>query len=314
MAMFDSGQPYDSGTIFDAQPGDPFLVGPPGVLTLALPSGVTLDLAEWSHGVIVSTVDLGAPSVRENTADLPEQDGDDDQTTYLGPRVVTLEGTLVPSDYGDSASKGFDLLAPFLAPAARPRMTFALDEDMDVRTLTLRASQWTAARLAHSIPFQLQFKGDPVALSATATTVNVAAEAPALEGAPMPFTFPLTFPPGGSVGLGTATTLGTYPTWPTYRLFGPVTNPAIAILDSVTAVPRGQITFTGLTVPAADYLEINSRARTVMLNGDASRYSFLDVPHTTWAPLQPGPNQIRYFGSTAQPPAMAEIIWQDAYL
>ena len=58
-----------------------------------------------------------------------------------------------------------------------------------------------------------------------------------------------------------------------------------------------RLVFTGLTLLAGDWLEIDCRERTIRLNGlpAQSRYSLLDFPASSFLRLLPGVNTVRYY-------------------
>lgn len=111
-------------------------------------------------------------------------------------------------------------------------------------------------------------------------------------GTTFPATFPLTFTSTPvSSGIFVANNAGTFPTRPVATIQGPVVDPRI---ENITA--GKQIRFSGLTMTITDTLIIDFDARTVVLNGTASRYSLL-ASDSAWWELLPGDNYIR-FGST----------------
>lgn len=288
-----------------------------GLLRLSV-DGKTLDLKDsTATGLFVTGVDLGAPAVRVDVRNLPTQDGAIDRTTFLAQRVVSITGVAVGGVNG-SRSVALAALRPFLAPGARPILTFTLDDESEVlaKNITLRVAQWTEPmRQPWSSEFMVSWAADPVALGDVVHKVEVA---PFFSGGGRSYdlSFNRTYPAGGSTGLITASVDGTYPPWPTYRLFGPITDPVIAIINPLTAAVLGQVAFAGIVVAQGDYLDIDTQARTVLLNGDpgANRYSFVDFPNTTWRQLQLGSNTLRYSGEAPAVPALAQIRWRDTYL
>jgi Siphovirus-type tail component, C-terminal domain len=273
----------------------------------------TLDLVEDynSSGLFFTSKEVGAPTVRENTEDFPSQDGYMDRTQFFGSRVIDLQGVAFPP-----RSESFDKFSPFLNPKARCELMYARDEDDDILLFTgLRVAQWErTADSPTTFGFQIQWKADPVALSYEEYSDQIAVYYSPIVGRNYARNYPITYPAGGSPGIGTIHSDGTYETWPIYRMFGPVTNPGIDLIGPVSGVVIGRIVFTGITVIEGDYLEINTKLRTVMLNGISSRYNFVDFGNTIWTPLQPGDNQILYYGDDSAAPAFVEIVWQDAFL
>ncbi len=289
-------------------------------LQLVLGSNV-LDFGDDAdHGITVTSPNVGYPAPREVLTDLPGQDGQFDETAYFGTRLVTLTGSFGPGRLG-SRSVGLGLFAPFVAPGARPQLIYAFDDDVYERMLTMRASDFTAPPSnGTEAPFTASWKcADPIAYALNTNDLLMLPASVDSSGITFPLTFPLTF--GGSTYGGDAnvplTTNGNYPTWPVFQIFGPITDPKIQWVDPATlAVLETQVVFSGITVADGDYLEVDVRAQTVLLNGDplASRYSFVDFANTEWGPLEPGLNMLRFSGSSATDPCIAHVLWRDAFL
>ena len=116
----------------------------------------------------------------------------------------------------------------------------------------------------------------------------------------------LTYAAGGAGGSITATNNGNFPTRPTARIDGPVTDPRI---ENVTAGKFLQ--FSGLTLAAGDWLDIDFANRTVLLNGTASRYGFLTSTSSFWE-LAPGANEIKFTSGSAT--GTLTLTWRSAWL
>lgn len=118
----------------------------------------------------------------------------------------------------------------------------------------------------------------------TETTVT----SPILAGTSSGITWPLTWPlVWGTVTASTftATNDGTARAEFVATIPGPVVNPVIQHVD------RGVELAFNITVDAGNYLEVDTEARTVMLNGTANRYY---TKSGTWFNLSPGDNTLSY--------------------
>lgn len=281
-------------------------------------NGKTLDLLDYkTNGFKIQTFDPGSPAVRESVSALPSQDGQFDQTVFFGPRVVAMTAVVIPSSAGTTTA-AFDALGPYLAPSARPVLLYSTASDAPLRQLTLRVSQFSnpAINPSYSAASFQWVASDPIALSPTVNELDIG------TGQDGGRTYALTYPriyPAGSAGdnIGTLTVGGNFQTWPLFRIFGPITNPIIEYLDGVTFAATGvQIAFTGLTIAAGDYLEVDTKTKTVLLNSDpgANRFNFVDFPNTVFGPLQTGPAAVRFTGTTTTTSTELEVIWQNAYL
>ena len=270
----------------------------------------SLDLMDEANGYRVDSLDVAFPAVRAVVAALPTRDGDFDTTSLLGPRVVTVTGSLVPSPAG-SRQAALQTLAYWCQPRIRPRLVYAVDADRAPQWLGLRGSQLTAP---HSNPAITAFSvswvaPDPVARALTTSQITIS-PASTITGRAYPLTFPRHYPAGGAQGVGTATNNGDYRAWPLIRFFGPCTNPALYWL----APASGAVVFAGCTVNAGDYLEVDTAAQSANTNGNpaASRYDLLDFTNTVWAGLEPGPTALRFSPATFSPPSQCLVIWADS--
>ena len=102
-------------------------------------------------------------------------------------------------------------------------------------------------------------------------------------------TWPLTWPLNwGTVSASSFTATNAGDTAAEWRanIPGPVTNPVL------THVTKAESLVLEITVADGDYLEIDSDARTILLNGTASRFSALTT--NEWFTLDPGANELTY--------------------
>lgn len=275
-------------------------------------SANSIDLMDrLTNGLAISEINMGIPVHREVVKDTPTGDGSTDYTQYFGPRVITMKGTAFAATAG-SRAQALANIQKFIRPNLRSTLTYQFDDDQVARSIGIRSFDFSApVNMPGYTAFTASWKAvDPVAYGAA----HILSIPPFgnFGGRAYPKTYPVSYPTGyGGAGLGTINNAGDYPTWPVLRIFGPLSNPAIYWQDG-----SGQIVFTGITVVAGDYLQVDTRNKTVYLNNDsnANRYSFLDFTQTTWAPLQPGNNLLRFIASGALTPASVEVDWNDAYL
>lgn len=129
-------------------------------------------------------------------------------------------------------------------------------------------------------------------------------------GLGFPMAFPLSFA-GTTVAGTTVTNLGDAPAWPVLRVYGYSANP---VIDNLTTGKR--LVFTGLEVPAGAYLEITTRpgARSALLGGVTSQYSYLDRTQSDWISLAPGANVLRLSDTSHDAGARLDVLYADAYV
>lgn len=110
---------------------------------------------------------------------------------------------------------------------------------------------------------------------------------------------------GGQSNAVTITNAGTFNTLPSVRITGPAVNPYI--FNETT----GETLYLTYSLPSGEYLDINFKNRTVLLNGTASRYY---AKSGEWFELVPGANQIRFGLSTTDWTPQVSMTWRDAWL
>lgn len=129
--------------------------------------------------------------------------------------------------------------------------------------------------------------------------------------------FPLTFPLNFGVGSSNAAALQNVGNAPAHwfaDIAGPVTNPRIEVTSLVDDTDVHHIYFSGLTVNAGEVLELASRTRSVLLNGQ-SRRSFV-VPGSLWFTIPPAPDGLSLkFLSDDSPTTSSTVTfrWNNAY-
>jgi len=283
----------------------------------------TLDLSDYEHnGVYVAKVDIGAPSVREVAYDLPDRDGTLDMTSFVGGRLITLSGQIIASAAAGTRQQIMDRLTRYCRPNIRPTLTIALNDDVP-RTITLRGDQCAAPiERPGRCPFAASWKApDPRFYAAGPDGTPVVSSLTVFPpmavglGRMYPLTFPRLYPSSwGGSGFAVAHVAGDFPTWPTYTIRGPATNPIVTTSDP--AGNTSAVAFSTLTLAIGDYVTVDTAARAVWLNGDrnADRYSTLDVTRTRWGPLHPGDTTITYNASAFASPSQLTVTWTDAYL
>jgi hypothetical protein len=267
--------------------------------------GLILDLAV-EDGWNLTALDLGYPQVREVSSLRPDMSGTDDMTSLFGARVVSM--TLL--GFGVRREM-LDAVAPFTQPSARPYLY--IDMDGEIRRILLRPSGVAHTYVAPSnmVSLNLQWVAPDGVVEDETATVAIADPSADAFGRSYPLvpsrSYLLTSAPAGAA---TCRNAGNVATYPLIRLYGEATNPKIRNLT--TGATLGFL----MSVGDGEWLEIDTRERTVRLNGisSQSRYDRLDVLDSTWLTLQPGVNHLWYTCDTSGVNARAEIIYRSTYL
>jgi len=274
--------------------------------------GIAPLILDAQNGWHVRGADFGFPTVREVVDGRPQADGTDDRTRHFGSRLVSLD-LLARGE----RQQRIDQLSPFLVPNARAYLYFPVGPFE--RRILLRGRDRLATYTRNTGKQAILAQWDaPNGTMETAVEQSATALAsdPVEPGFTFDLTFPLLFPLSTPVGATIVTTVGNALCPPILRLFGPCVNPRIenvADLDEFGAAKR--LAFN-ITLAAGDYLEVDVRERTVLLNGlrTQNRYSTLDFATSTWWTLQPGQNLVRYFPQTFSGDARAVIAFRCQFL
>ena len=261
-------------------------------------NGVTLDTA----GMLVKSVKglADSPDVSPQDQPLVARDGLAAGYDYLRGRTVQILLDVTGQDVAqfnaamDALSQAFVVGGQTELPLTFQIIGIAGGNLARVNCRTRKFSpigvteDWINNGSASEVAIEL-YATDPRKFSDAATTVSLSVSA-ALGGFTFPITFPLTFGAGGSSGLVAVTNLGNAPSPPTFRIYGPITNP------SLRNETTGEQISLNLTIASGEYVDIDVKNSSVLLNGTANRYSSLSVAQ--WWNVQPGVNQIRYSASS----------------
>lgn len=277
-------------------------------------SELTIDM-DGTEGLFLIDLDLGYPTPREVIEDLTEQDGTDDSTRYFGARVVTLR-TIAIATAGLTRQQVLDRLAAFTVPNLRPILSYVLEEDGDERRIVIRGSQRSAPLTApwwdDMQDVQVSWVGPSgVIESSVEHVVVVFAGGDTEAGRTYDLTFDRVYPSSTPVGATYVTNAGNVTAPLVMRLYGPVTNPRIG-----NETTGEVLEFDDLTIPEGEYVEIDTAASTILLNGDPalSRFDRVNWAVSTLWQLPPGTSVVRYYPETFTVPAQAELRYHDAYI
>lgn len=271
-----------------------------------------LELGTDTPYVVTGWSGYGIQGLRTSDDPRPMDHGSDTGPEYLDARVLTLNVTA----RGESASECAGNVDALLA-------AWFLDSTLDGygarRQLSLKMPGY-AERLLYGRPRrntfdmtringrradgELEFYApDPRWYSATLhSTVMTLSQAASGRGYNRGYDYGY----GGAISgdTFTADNAGTFPTLPAIAITGPVTNPII--FNTTTGL---QIKFI-ITLGASDVLTVDFAARTVVLNGTASRF-YTKVGD--FFELVRGANALKYVAS-GYTASTATVSWRDAWL
>jgi len=128
-------------------------------------------------------------------------------------------------------------------------------------------------------------------------------------GLTLPVTVPFSIGATFTTGRVTLTNAGTAPAGLRLRINGPVLQPRVALL---TAAGTYTLSFF-LDLGVGQYLDVDTAARTVYLQGTASRRGFAAASDLGWPILPPGTSELAFFASTYDAAALLQVFWRDAW-
>ena len=276
-----------------------------------------------SFGAIwYTSVDFGFPSVREAATDLSDNSGTYDETAYHSARAVSLSLLVLQDAYADvygadewddsidwnSDSYWISRLAGWMSPEARPRLYFRMKgQTGNARFIDLRAAGFSAptdGSTEREVQMQwinpsgkvYDFDETTLATRDGRTRNEIRQTGVNNPGRTYPEVYPKTYP---AIARGSTAVQydGTVPNGFIARIWSDpgvaTVNPRITVVTSDGA--SRSIGFAGLTIPAGQFLEIDSGERTVTLNADPTlrQNQYLRAP-LSWPVFKPGLNTVNF--------------------
>lgn len=147
---------------------------------------------------------------------------------------------------------------------------------------------------------------DPRIYTAAATVLTTGLAAGS-GGMTFPAMFPISFGSAGAGGTVAVTNAGNFATDATYTVTGPLVNP---VIDNITTGLTLQL---GITLASGDSLVLDTNARSVILNGTASRTSALLVGSAWWS-FPPGTTLLRFRNSGGFTASVLTVTFRSAWL
>lgn len=281
------------------------------MITLIDPDLGSLELLARPYAVVSFTI--GSPEVRAVTRNRALADGLVDDTRYTGGRAVTVALRLNERYCGPDASNMqelYDAILPFMSPRRRPVLRWSLPGSAAQREMTVRGENApVVVERAKHPALVLQFLGDGEIRSPEVYCSLIDPTEDTELGRVYDLEFDRSYPPSAGIGDRLITQLGNAPAHWTATIHGPVTDPFIRV-NGVEVVWDEN---SGVTLIAGESLAIDTKARTMYLNGDPSSPRFDRTNFTEWSwddlLLQPGENTIR-FGDSAMVGGSVQFCWR----
>jgi hypothetical protein len=254
--------------------------------------------------------------VRQDLQPRPNAHGSYDQDAWYAERKPTVEGTLF-APAGAGGGGGTTLGSTLLRQAEQRLSALTSDE----RLVTLRVDEPPYARQVlaqRNGALQLVHAGavtqwllplvapDPVRYAVSDQSAVVG---PPVEGVgfSFPISFPFTFGTPNGGGDVTVTNAGNFPVWPVLRLEGRLSDPVVR--NDTT----GEELDVRVDLAAGDWLTIDSRDRTIVLNDIVSRYGDLRRG-SSFPRVAPGQNTFQLRAASSGPTAALTITYRSGWM
>lgn len=271
------------------------------------------------NGYVPQGLTLGPLDVREQVTKRPSANGTFDYTSLYGNRAVTavvgLAAEMVPGG-GVYDQDIEDALRAWTNPQTRCYLYWQRDTMRYERRILLRGG-------AASLPLQfVKSDFDIVSLAWKApegtsedsleTSSQVFPSGSIEVGRSYDLTYDRTYPDSAPLGSLTIANNGNADVLPIVTIYGPCTQPRIQNVTTGLSLEF----VSGLTLSSTDYLLINFKDGTVWLNGDPtnSRYSSINFSTSSWWPIVPGVNSLRFYPLSNTYPSSAVVAIRGQYI
>ena len=255
---------------------------------------VTRELDLWS-----------APDVRAGETTRAQQHGLFPGLDWLGGRTVAASFYVTGATDPIEVANRQALAAAWNMPTSGVSQ-LAWQEDDGVKYCLFGKPRLASPRVEPRIPTDCRFLAtDPRIYANTPSTASTAL-ATSGGGFVVPAVVPWSGGSGGSGSTMSCTNAGTIPTGWVATFTGPLVGPALTHVNSGKV-----INLAGGSLAAGETLVVDSAARTVLLNGTASRYSWLTAT-SQWFDLAPGANAVNLTGASGA--GTVQLAWRSAWL
>lgn len=234
------------------------------------------------------------PMVRTSDLEVSGRHGQIAGVDLLSGRAITVALLVFPGPTATFAQNIEALKAIAVPLGAETDLTFQLPGRLP-RTLRARPR-----RRALPVDLEYSFQYGRAVIEWWATDPRIYAQSPssadialptAATGLTFPATAPFVFGSAGTGGSAAFTNSGNFDAPWVATINGPVTDPVLVRQDT-----GEYVRLTG-SIVAGETLVVDSLAPSVLLNGTASRYSWV-APGSSWWTLPPGPSTVQ-FGAVA---------------
>lgn len=268
-------------------------------------TGDPVVLNDPTEGIVNVSVEVGAPSPRDVSFDTAGADGNEDHTTYVGARAVTVAVTL--SERPHTRQALIDRLSPHMHPRNRMWLEHTPAPGRAPRRLRVRPDdapiQW-ANPATMDLVWTFRTVGRPWWLGES-RELDLDPVGPA-EGFGFDLEFDLEFPEAVT-GVNVATNSGSLDADWVWTVRGPARQPALRNEDT-----GEKVWLRGLTLLEGQTAVVDSATQTVTVDGAVS-YGVLDQATVTWWAIPRGSTPVRMTVAAATGTPDGTLAWSDTY-
>jgi hypothetical protein len=271
---------------------------------LTIGAGTSYRWAAWPDG-LVST-----PQIRVGDIPRAQSHGVVAGQDWMGSASIVFDLIITGTSRTDAETKLAALLAAFAPEPANVPLDVRLFGAPDEYRMYGRPRGVQVALdrkvLSGIIRARCEFVAtDPRRYSTTQQTASTGLST-AVGGLAFPAAAPFVFGSGGTDSTMSCPNVGTFPAPWVATFTGPLVAPAL------THLATGKVlNLSGANLAAGETLVVDSLARTVLLNGSASRYSWL-TSTSQWFDLDPGANSVNLTGASGA--GNVSIAWRSVWI
>ena len=250
-------------------------------------------------------------SIRESRENKAASHGQNDYGQYLAERLIALKGTMLAESALQRDQLRQALLNAFIKDGIYRWLTWQVAGE-EAKQIYCKVFSKKINDEYEKNPFFRDFvinllAVDPRIYSQTETTSTVYIPT-SIGGRGYPKTYPKSYGTARVGGSVNCINTGNFSTLPVVKMYGPLTSPIITNNSDGSKFVK-----VNMVVNAGDYLEIDFNDHTIMLNGSASRYLYLDSG-SDWFELLSGNNSITFNDGGGDVSAYCQIIYRSAWI
>ena len=243
-----------------------------------------------------------APATRTSLQPRMQQDGAWDAAGTSAERVVDIFGGVL------GATRAAAYAVQRQLAALRPQAVYeVLVDDDAIGPLTVTARITAAVKCVwfgdRSFSYDLQVTApDQLKYGARSFATAILSSDTPGAGLLYPLTYPVDYgiPPGVTPGAVRVSNSGTTQYWPTLRIDGPVTSPAVTMVETGAWIRYGAVLTSG------QWLDIDLANRRVLLQGQVSVRALVSF-YGDWLSVRPGGGSITWTADVGDPAALLSV-------